>query len=217
MARFRLHERRHRWLGAGVLAGILICAWVIGLFGFVNKIPRGVGPAVQETDAIIVLTGGSGRLAMGLDLLSQHRARKLFISGVYRGVEVQKLVEMSQRSPGEIECCIAIGHAVDTIANARESVAWMRANGFSSARVVTSNYHMPRSLLEFRHAMPEADFLPHPVFPSHVKRERWWAWPGSAALITEEYMKFLLAWLRHRLTDVFGEIPALEEDAEAPG
>lgn len=188
--------RLARRLGAVVLAAA--AAWTFGLFRFVAAIPERVIDATSRTDAIVVLTGGSGRLSTGLRLLSEKRADKLFVSGVYHGIDVTKLLEMSQHAPEEFNCCVEIGHSAgNTAGNAAETSAWVREQGYRSLRIVTASYHMPRSLLEFRHLLPEAVLIPHPVFPEHVKQERWWAWPGTASLFASEYNKFLLAWSRH--------------------
>ncbi|HEB79000.1 MAG TPA: YdcF family protein [Rhodospirillales bacterium] len=185
----------------GLLAGLTLAAvtWGVGLFRFAAAIPIEVRDKTTQTGAIVVLTGGSGRLSEGLELLAAKMAGKLFISGVYLGVDVNKLLELSQRAPEGFECCVEIGHSADdTTGNAAETAAWARRRGVNSIRIVTSNYHMPRSLLEFRQALPEAAFIPHPVFSRFVKRDRWWAWPGTASLIVGEYNKFLLVWLRLR-------------------
>ena len=177
--------------------------WGIGLVRFAAMIPDAVVDTTTTTDAIVVLTGGSGRLGVGLELLSANRARSLFVSGVYRGVEVTKLLELSQRTPQELECCVEIGHSADnTAGNAAETAAWVVAQGYRSLRLVTSGYHLPRSLLEFRHAMPDVTLIPHPVFSESVKQERWWAWPGTANLIVGEFNKYLLAWLTHKVEGV---------------
>jgi uncharacterized SAM-binding protein YcdF (DUF218 family) len=86
--------------------------------------------------------------------------------------------------------------ADDTRGNAVETAAWIREQGFGSLRLVTANYHMPRSLLEFRHAMPDIEIVPHPVFPENFKQDEWWLWPGSASLLASEYSKYLVALLR---------------------
>ena len=211
---FRNARRGPRWAFTAIVVGVLAGAWTAGLFAFASDIPRAVTAPDEHTDAIVVLTGGSGRLGMGLKLLSERKAEKLFVSGVYRGLDVRRLLEMSQRSPTEMSCCIGIGYAVDTIGNATETAAWMRENGFTSLRLVTSDYHMPRSLMEFREALPDIRLVPHPVFPEHVKRDRWWAWPGTAELIVGEYNKLLLAWLRHRLTFFTGPPRVIPEEAD---
>ena len=193
----RRHERRMITRLVGVLA-MLGVAWGGGLFWFAASIPEAVSDPAARTDAIVVLTGGSGRLGTGLELLSGNRAGKLFVSGVYHGVDVAKLLELARRTPEELRCCVEIGYSADnTAGNAAETAAWMRKQGYRSLRIVTANYHMPRSLLEFGFVMPAKKLIAHPVFPAHVKRDRWWAWPGTAYLIVSEYSKYILAWLRH--------------------
>ena len=192
-------RRQARSLVQAVAAVLLACValWGYGLLRFVDGIPEHQESDSSRTDAIVVLTGGSGRLEEGLRLLTENRAGKLFVSGVYRGVDVDQLLEISRQSPENLACCIEIGHAADnTEGNAAETAAWMHHQGFHSLRVVTSGYHLPRTLLEFRYAMPEVRLVPHPVFADHVKRERWWLWPGTAQLIIGEYNKYLLVFVR---------------------
>lgn len=187
------------------LAGVVGILWLGGLVWFAATIPRETPPpgdeaATRPTDAIVVLTGGSHRLSTGLALLAAGLGHKLFVSGVYDGVDVQELLRVSRQAPGELECCIVLGYAADsTVGNAFETADWMRAQGYRSLRLVTANYHMRRSLLEFRLAMPEAEVVPHPVVPQNVRLDDWWLWPGTAHLLVNEYNKFLVALLRYRL------------------
>ena len=179
----------------------LFVFWLAGLVWFAGKIPLAPEDTASRSDAIVVLTGGSGRLAEGLDLLGRGLAKKLFVSGVYQGVEVDELLRISRESPQDLLCCVSLGYdATDTSGNARESAQWMKKNGFESLRVVTASYHLPRSLLEFRRAMPEVLLIPHPVFPSAVHLENWWLWPGTAKLIIGEYMKYLASCAFYLLT-----------------
>ncbi|MFQ5784583.1 MAG: YdcF family protein [Alphaproteobacteria bacterium] len=188
-----------RRFGAAALALVVAgaIAWCSGLVWFARQVPRRVDDPGVPTDAIVVLTGGAGRLSTGLDLLSRHLGRKLFISGVYRGVEVAEILSVWRQAPESLDCCIELGHtAVDTAGNARETAQWMAKEGFRSLRLVTANYHMPRSLAEFRRAMPGVVLTAHPVFPEHVRIDAWWRWPGTAALLASEFTKFLLAMAR---------------------
>lgn len=183
------------------LAGLMVVAWAVGLFLFANSLTRQEPDDDIKTDGIVVLTGGSERLSVGFDLLRAGRARKLFISGVYRGVEVRELLALSSKSGNDLECCVQLGYdADDTEGNAVETARWMAEEGFTSLRVVTANYHMPRSLVEFRRAMPGVVLVPHPVTPQKVRLDSWWSWPGTAALIISEYDKYLLALVRAALT-----------------
>ena len=178
----------------GVLGGVV---WTFGLIKFADAIPDAVIDTATRTDGIVVLTGGSRRLGEGLDLLSQGIAEKLFVSGMYQGIDVKKLLSIVKRKPEELESHINIGVATNTTGNAGETKVWMAEQKYSSLRLVTAAYHMPRSLLEFRNAMPTTTLIPHPVFPENVKHNRWWAWPGTASLVISEYNKYLLAWVRN--------------------
>jgi uncharacterized SAM-binding protein YcdF (DUF218 family) len=179
---------------------VLVCFWVFGLFQFVGKIPIRVVDDSSRTDAIVVLTGGSLRLVKGLDLLAQGLSKNLFISGVYRGVDVRELLKILKREKQQIENQISIGIAVDTKGNAVETKAWMTSNKVRSLRLVTADYHMPRSLFEFETVLPKENIVAHPVFPDKVKRVRWWAWPGTASLLISEYNKLLFAWVRNEIS-----------------
>ena len=187
-------------LAGGIGLGLVfLLAWAVGLVWFARHLPSVVADPDRRTDAIVVLTGGQGRLRQGLDLLSARKADKLFVSGVHRGVEAAQLLEISRRAPEELACCVTLGYeADDTHGNAMESARWIGEQGFRSLRLVTATYHMPRSLLEFRRAMPEIEIVPHPVFSPRFKQEDWWRWPGSASLLATEYSKYLLAFLGAR-------------------
>ncbi len=199
--RVRFARSLGRLLAAGLVAGLV---WAGGLVWFANSIPRPPAgesaDATRPTDAIVVLTGGSGRLGMGLDLLTAGRARKLFVSGVYEGLDVQELLRKSRQSPSDVECCITLGYSADsTIGNAYETADWLREQGFRSMRLVTANYHMKRSLLEFRMVIPDVEVVPHPVASPNVHLDDWWKWPGTASLLVTEYNKYLLTLLRYEL------------------
>jgi uncharacterized SAM-binding protein YcdF (DUF218 family) len=193
--------RLFRRLLVATLAALLI--WTAGLFSFAGSIPKSIEDPARHTDSIIVLTGGSGRLEEGLNLLELNMAKRLFVSGVYQGVDVKTLFKMFQRNPWHLETRVGIGTATNTLGNATETAEWIAGKGFRSMRLVTASYHMPRSLLEFKHAMPNAQITAHPVFPAHVKVDEWWAWSGTAELIAGEYNKFLFAWLRQQTEIIF--------------
>lgn len=180
-----------------VLAVAAVVAWGYGFYRFARMIPDRAPQSDMTTDAIVVLTGGTGRVHEGLTLLEAGAARKLFVSGVYRGVDVQALLRVAQRNTGELDCCIILGYAADsTRGNARETADWVRKEKLASIRLVTASYHMPRSLLEFRRSLPPGvRILAHPVFPAQFRQNDWWRWWGSGWLAVSEYHKYALARL----------------------
>lgn len=197
--------RRHplsillRATGRGVGSLLLLAlAWAAGFLWFVTWVPDQVVDTTTAADAIVVLTGGRDRLETGVQLLEDGKGRKLFVSGVHKDVVVADVMKVGRADRADIACCIVLGYsAPDTVGNASETAAWAAAEGFSSLRLVTGAYHMPRSLLEFHHAMPQVRIVPHPVFPDAVKSREWWRWPGTAALLATEYSKYLAAIVRH--------------------
>jgi len=187
------------------LAAVAFAAWIWGLFFFVDQIPDSVEDKTTHTDAIVVLTGGSLRLEKGFQLLSARMAEKLLVSGVDKSVNLKEVLKAAGLAPAELECCVTLGYmAEDTGSNALESAFWIRSNGVHSIRLVTSSYHMPRSLLEFRATSPGLTIIPNPVFPEHVMVKEWWSRPGTANLVIAEYTKYLLAATRHWLHGIEG-------------
>jgi uncharacterized SAM-binding protein YcdF (DUF218 family) len=176
--------------------GTLMLAWLAGLFWFAAQIPAAPDDDPAVTDAIVVLTGGGDRVQAGLNLLAEGKAKSLFISGVYRGTDLAALLRTSKHEPSWLACCIVLGHEADnTRGNAAETARWMHARHFRSLRLVTASYHMPRSLLEFRRAMPHVRIVPDPVFPPGSGRH-WWLRPHAIGLVISEYTKYLLTLAR---------------------
>lgn len=194
-------SRKRRFLA--LFAAALATLWIVGFGIFASNLPLEPAPLSETTDAIVVLTGGTLRLEQGIDLLEAGVAGKLFVSGVHRGVDVAELLRLQNREMKKFECCIILGHdAANTVGNADETAAWVKAKKITSIRLVTAGYHMPRSLLEFRAAMPGVRIVQHPVTPDHVKHESWYRYPGTAVLIAEEFTKFTLVWLRQTWRDI---------------
>ena len=196
-------QRKRRWRRIFVPVGLLTLAWVIGLFLFVERIPvvtTDGDDAVRSstpTDAIVVLTGGRGRVERGTELLARSTARSMLISGVGANVSARDLIAPQKLKSATLECCVPLGRAArNTRENAIETAGWVAANGVTSLRLVTADFHMPRSLLEFHARLPDVKVLPDSVKSENVRLTRWWLWPGTAFLLVGEYNKYLAARAR---------------------
>lgn len=197
-----------RLMVAGIAVGLL---WLLGLAWFAT--PSAPENRASPTDAIVVLSGGSLRVASGIDLLREGKGRELFVSGVDRRVGLDALLRLSESVPAHPQCCVVLGYdAENTRENAREAALWMRRRGYRSLRLVTAWYHVPRSLLEFERAMPDIAIIAHPVFPDEARLSRWWAWHGTAMLLIGEYDKYLATLFRPL---VAYPLPAVPERVEA--
>jgi uncharacterized SAM-binding protein YcdF (DUF218 family) len=191
---------------------LLLFAWLIGLAWFVIASVVVQVDRASATDAIVVLTGGRLRLEAGVALLAAGKARKLFVSGVNPTVDRDELLRALGPAAEREACCIVLGHAAaDTFGNAHETADWMRQERYRSLRLVTSWYHMRRSLLEFSRAMPGVTVVAHPVYARHSEAEGWRGWVAAVPVVIGEYHKYAAAWLR----PLFGGAPS-EPPAPAP-
>ena len=172
-----------------------------GFIAFAETIVGSRPPADPRADAIVVLTGGAQRIDGALALIAEKRAKRLLISGVNRDVtsrDLERVVSGNLRD--DLACCVDLGkEARDTIGNAAETRNWAEERGFSSLIVVTSDYHMPRSMTELAGAMPNVELIPYPVPSPHLTFEGWWHDPGAFGLLAREYGKYLVANARQLL------------------
>ena len=162
------------------LLSLLFLAWVLGFAWFTLLPPL---PAVpQKTDAIVVLTGGPGRIDRALERLEAGDAKRLLISGVAREVKPRELAAEYRRPEQLFDCCIALGfEAVDTRSNGSEVAAWVARRNYKSVRLVTTDWHMRRAQYEIARAVGDKVT----ILPDAVRSE-----PNFATLF-REYHKYL--------------------------
>jgi uncharacterized SAM-binding protein YcdF (DUF218 family) len=185
---------------AAVLAAAAVTTLAVGGFlAFVASLDRFEQFPQGRSDGIVALTGGSQRIGDAIDLLARGYARRLLITGVN---EHTSRSEIARLNPGQrrlFDCCVDLDYrARNTIGNAAETRRWAEVNKFRSLIVVTSNYHMPRTLIELDRALPDIRKAPYSVVTSATSGA-WWRNPGAARLLVSEYAKFVAAWLRIRL------------------
>ena len=125
----------------------LMLLYVLGYALFVVALPQPAGD--RRTDAVVVLTGGAGRIERGLDTLRRRLAGRMLISGVQRTVRPEELAATHKVDVGLFRCCIDLGReAIDTRSNADEVARWMERRRFRSMRLITTDWHMPRAEFE---------------------------------------------------------------------
>jgi uncharacterized SAM-binding protein YcdF (DUF218 family) len=189
----------------GALLAILTALALAGAAGFVEfaRAVHGAAPAepTPPVDAIVALTGGSNkRLETAMTLLEQGHGRRLLISGVNPKVKDDELAALLGADAAMFACCVDVGRtAEDTLGNASETAAWTRRNGFDTVLVVTDDYHMPRSLVELRLAMPEMELIAYPVRTRVTAPRAWQTDIAAAGRLGSEYVKLLVVRARERL------------------
>ena len=173
----------------------LIVVWALGWLCFATTIaimkPQ---PKDTNTQAIVVLTGGNGRINEGLNLLAQNSAPTLFISGVNKDTTKKDIFNSWKRPITPAPCCLTLGYkSTDTITNAIEVKKWVTDNKIDNIRLVTSSYHMPRAAMEVKNQLPDTDIIKHPVFSDDFQ-----SWKGRFWKLTfSEYNKTLVRWMQN--------------------
>ena len=190
------HWRLRRRVAMLVIFAVLLFVG-LGFVDFLSKVPPSEDKPQRNADGIVVLTGGSSRVSDAIELLSAGYGRRLLISGVHptNGYsDIQRTIPDSQRLLG---CCVDLDRsAVNTRSNATETRRWAIERGFRSLIVVTSNYHMPRAIVELSHAMPDIELVPFAVVGDKWREEPWWTSGAALRLLLSEYGKYLFAEMR---------------------
>lgn len=136
------------------LAAFLLLAWLLGFAWFALLLPQPLG-SERKTDAIVVLTGGAGRIGRGLHLMRTGAAEAMLISGVDRDVRPAELAIAYDAPESLLECCVTLGHeAVDTRSNGIETADWIRRRNYRTIRLITTDWHMRRARFELEQALP---------------------------------------------------------------
>tara|TARA_B100000676_G_scaffold306289_1_gene362226 strand:- start:1099 stop:1674 length:576 start_codon:yes stop_codon:yes gene_type:complete len=163
---------------------------------FVNRVASLETDTPPSADAIVALTGGSGlRIEAAIDLLEHGAGHRLLVSGVNESVDIDTLIRSAGGSQALYDCCIDIGRqARSTEGNALEAASWIAEHDYNSLIIVTSDYHMPRTLLWFTEGFEEVELIPYPI-QSNLQPRRWWrSWRSFRGLVLE--------WSKYRVTAV---------------
>jgi len=168
---------------------LVLLLYAIGYAVFAILLPKGAGE--DRTDGIVVLTGGSGRLDRGFELMRRGLARRMLISGVARTVRPEELVAHYHVDPRLFDCCVTLGReAFDTRSNADEVAHWLERQHVRSIRLVTNDLHMPRARYEIRKRIPGDVRIVSDAVPTEP----------DVRQIFVEYNKYLLG----RVADLIG-------------
>lgn len=173
------------------LLALFLIVWALGFVAFAAFQPQPAPTAplsAVKVDGIIVLTGGEGRIARGLDLLRGGVAPRMLVSGVDPEVKPGEFAAEYKVGAALLACCITLGfESVDTRSNARESAQWIASHHLRHVRLVTSDWHMRRAAWELRQAIPADVELTEDAVPTRP----------SLGILFAEYSKYVLRRLWH--------------------
>lgn len=195
---------------------LLLGATVLGFFVFAETVTRlAPHPDPPAADGVVVLTGGGGaRIAAGMALLQAKKGQRLLISGVNPSATADDIAKIAGGPADLFACCVDLDHVSrSTKDNARETALWARRNGFGSLIVVTSDFHVPRSLAELGAAARGVSLRAYPVQAQGAPGAPWWRDAAKARRLAVEYAKYLAILGRNAVG--LGAVPP--EAAPAPG
>ncbi len=179
--------------------GFIILAGIAGFVAFVASLDRSESDPASRADAIVALTGGAQRIGDAIDLLAKGYGNRLLITGVNERTSRDQIARLNPGQRLLFDCCVDLDYrARNTIGNAIETRRWMENHRFRSLIVVTSNYHMPRTLVELDNVIPGARKVPYPVVGEAADPAMWWR-PQTLRLLAVEYLKFIVGWVRTRV------------------
>ncbi len=144
-----------------------------------------------QTDAIVVLAGGRGRVEEGIRLYREGKGNLLFLIGVSPAV---RKIDLFQERPGGRSGDHVFLEKVsrNTLENAIYARELILQHRVVSIKLITSRYHMKRATLLFRTMLPrDIAIFPYPVDSKNLK-EQWWSHGGSFRLLFSEFYKYCM-------------------------
>lgn len=160
---------------------LLLLLYMLGFLVF--SVTLGTPAGDQRTDAAVVITGGSGRIEHGVEALSDGAAKRLLIAGADPSVTKPDIIDRLGGKAKLVNCCVDLGsESVDTRSNAEEARRWLERRGYTSLRLITSDWHMRRAHYEFSRVLGDK----YELVPDAVRTQ-----PRFMTLFGE-YNKYLL-------------------------
>ena len=157
-----------------------------------------------ESPNIVILTGGANRIKDGLKIIQDFKNSnninyKILVSGTGMGFTKSSLKKKLGPNFNSqlIQCCIDLDSvSKNTLTNASETVKWTNKNDIKEFILITSNYHMPRAILEFKNVMPNLNIYTYAITPKKHDIKNWLSSYQTFSLVFTEYCKFIIAGLR---------------------
>jgi len=132
------------------LGALLVLFYTLGFVLFAFTLGKPAKADAPSVDAAVVLTGGPGRIEHAIDVVKQHKVKRLLVAGVDPSVTKPDLARRIPGSRSWLACCVDLGsESVDTRSNAEEAGRWLARHNYKSVRLITSDWHMRRARYEF--------------------------------------------------------------------
>ena len=185
----------------------ILTIFFIELFIFKEKILSFQSYNSKKSSNIVILTGGTNRIKDGLKIINdfektKKNSLKILVSGTGKGFTKNSLKKQLGENFNSdlIKCCIELDSvSKNTFTNASETLKWTKKNDIKEFLLVTSNYHMPRAILEFNNSMPNLKIYTYSITPRKHKISKWLNSHETFTLVFKEFCKYIVASLRIKI------------------
>ena len=169
---------------------LIILFLIYGFVIFLKKIHYNQVSFNNLTDGIAVLTGGKGRINLGLELFNKNRNLRLIISGVDKKVSDKSIIPYNLKNKSSITIDKI---SESTYENAKIINEWTSKYKLQNVTIITSYYHMPRSMMLIKSLTPTINFYAYPVEKKISNKISFRENILYYFFITEEYVKYLVS------------------------
>lgn len=130
------------------ISAIFIICWIISIFCFILDAIDCKSEINTTHNNVVVLTGGKNRISKALKLIcSKHKPKNIFISGVYAKT---RLIDILPNNNSDGVDVFLGKDSKNTKENAEEVCRWMKRHNVNEMLLITSDYHMRRSICELK-------------------------------------------------------------------
>ncbi len=131
-------------------SALALLAYALGFIFFAFTLGKPAPTGAGKADAVVVLTGGSGRIEHAIQVLRKGEVKRVLVAGADPLVTKDDIARRLGGSRKLLACCVDLGsESVDTRSNAEEAGRWLNRHHFKSVRLITSDWHMRRARYEF--------------------------------------------------------------------
>ncbi|ULO08646.1 YdcF family protein [Paenibacillus sp. 19GGS1-52] len=147
----------------------------------------------QQAAVIIVLSGGSGRVEKAAELYKAGYAPYMILSNAKESTStVGDMLQTALALGIPQEAILTEDSALSTYQNAEYTLPIMKEQGFTSAIIVSSDFHMRRVKFIFDHVYKKSGIeLTYVGSNSDYNAKRWWSDKYSRETTFNEYTKMV--------------------------
>jgi uncharacterized SAM-binding protein YcdF (DUF218 family) len=171
---------------------IILLLYFMSFFNFIFNIDKKF-TVNKNINNIVVLTGNTGRLVFGFDLMSDNIKSRMLITGVAKVVKYSEIIKNRDVNKDRIY----LGYkAQTTLGNAIETSSWIKEYDINDIILITDSWHMQRALLLFNIMMPNIEISPYPIDSINFTIYDYFQFDKKTFFIYREHLKYIVSHIQ---------------------